>query len=268
MLDKIDLTQSLTKDEYRRQRSILRNELLLLQRSCWQHKIPVIVVFEGWKGTGKAGIINSVTQPLEPRGFQLHSMQAQRTFEMHMPWLWRFWQRIPNYGEIAIFDGSWYRRVLVERVEGNVDEKGWRQAYRDIDDFERVLADDGYKICKFLLHTSKKEQKKRFRKLESDALTAWHMHPEDWRQNERYEEYVEVIEEMLELTESEWAPWTIVECVDKRWARIKVLETMAGALADSITARGLPLPELGYEDEYLSMAEDVEELGKPKEDDG
>lgn len=267
MLDKIDLGQKLGKEEYRHQRSILRSRLLRLQRACWRNQVPVIVVFEGWKGTGKGGMINGLTQPLEPRGFHFHAMQARRSYERLMPWLWRFWLRIPNYGEIAIFDRSWYRRVLVDRIEGRVSEEEWREAYRDIIDFERTLAEDGYKILKFFLHTSKKEQKKRFRKLETDPLESWRVQPGDWRQNKRYDEYVVVVEEMLELTESEWASWTIIEAPDKRYARIKVLRTVAEALNTALEERGIEMPDDQFEDDYLRLAEETDELTGADADD-
>lgn len=267
MLDKIDLGQKLGKEEYRHQRSILRTRLLRLQRACWKNKVPVVVVFEGWKGTGKGGIINALTQPLEPRGFHFHAMQARRSYEALMPWLWRYWLRIPNYGEMAIFDRSWYRRVLVDRVEGDVTEVEWREAYRDISDFERTLADDGYKILKFFLHTSRKEQKKRFRKLEANPLESWRVHPEHWRQNKLYNDYVVLIEEMLELTESEWAPWTIIEAPDKRFARIKVLQTVAEAMNEALASRGIEMPEDNFEDDYLRLAEESDELSEVDADD-
>jgi polyphosphate kinase 2 (PPK2 family) len=159
-----------------------------------------------------------------------------------MPWLWRFWLKLPNYGEMAIFDRSWYGRVLVERVEGFTPEEEWRKAYRDIVDFERTIADDGYVIVKFFLHISKKEQKRRFKKLEKDPLESWHVQPEDWEHHRKYDQYVLAIEEMLERTETEWGPWTIVEATDRRWARVKIFETIIHRIEWALEKRGHSLP--------------------------
>jgi polyphosphate kinase 2 (PPK2 family) len=160
-----------------------------------------------------------------------------------MPWLWRFWQKLPNYGEMAIFDRSWYGRVLVERVEGLTPEDQWRKGYRDIVNFERTIADDGCVVIKFFLHISKKEQKRRFKKLEKDPLESWHVQPEDWEHHRKYGEYVVAIEEMLERTDTEWGRWTIVEATDRRWARVKVFETLIHRLENALQERGFSLPE-------------------------
>ena len=156
MLEKIDLTRKLPKEAYQRLKPRLQRRLYDLQKACWDAKIPTIIVFEGWDAAGKGTAINLLTSRLDPRGFKLHPIQAPRTYETHLPWLWRFWQKTPNYGEMAIFDRSWYGRVLVERVEGLTPVQEWRKGYRDIGDFERTLSDDGYVIVKFFLHIAKK----------------------------------------------------------------------------------------------------------------
>ncbi len=242
MLEQVDLTKKLKKKKYKKRKKKLRRRLYDLQKACWDAGIPTMVVFEGWDAAGKGTSINILTQRLDPRGFSLHAIQGARTYETHMPWLWRFWLKIPKYGEMAIFDRSWYGRVLVERVEEITPEEEWRKAYRDIVNFERTLAADGYVIVKFFLHISKKEQKKRFKKLEKDPLKAWHVQPEDWEHHKKYDEYVLAIEEMLERTDSEWGRWTIVEATDKRWARIKIFRTLVNRMEEALQRRGLPLP--------------------------
>jgi polyphosphate kinase 2 (PPK2 family) len=147
-----------------------------------------------------------------------------------MPWLYRFWQRIPNYGHMAIFDRSWYRRVLEERVEKITPKAEWQKAYRDITDFERTLADDGYAMVKLFFHIGEKEQKQRFRKLEKNPLTRWQVQKADWKRHKEYDKSLVAVEEMLERTESEWGPWTIVEATDRYWTRIAVFETIIRAL--------------------------------------
>ncbi len=242
MLEKVDLRKRLSKEEYKKRLPVLRDRLFQVQKACWEAKIPIIIVFEGWDAAGKGTTINTLTERLEPRGFQLHAIRGPRTYETHMPWLWRFWQKLPNYGEVAIFDRSWYGRVLVERVEKLTPKKLWRPAYQDIADFERTLADDGYRIVKFFLHISKKEQKKRFKKIEKDPVESWHVEPEDWEHHRRYDEYLEAVEEMLQSTETEWAPWTIIESTDLRFARVKVFETIIARMEEALVARGRALP--------------------------
>jgi polyphosphate kinase 2 (PPK2 family) len=243
MLEKIDLSKRLPKQEYKARLPYLRDRLYGLQKACWDAGIPTVILFEGWDAAGKGTSINLLTQRLEPRGFKLYPIQAPRTYEMHMPWLWRFWLKLPNRGEIAIFDRSWYGRVLVERMEELTPEAAWRKAYRDIANFERTIADDGHVVIKFWLHISKQEQRKRFKKLEKDPLTAWHVQPEDWDHHRKYAEYMVAVEEMLERTETEWGPWTIVEATDRRWARLKVFETIIHRLENALQGHGHPLPE-------------------------
>ena len=244
MLEKIDLGRKLPKEEYRKLLPQVQRRLYDLQKACWDAKIPSIIVFEGWDAAGKGTSINLLTSRLDPRGFKLYPIQAARTFETHLPWLWRFWLKIPSYGEMAIYDRSWYGRVLVERVEGLTPVQDWRKGYRDIVDFERTLADDGTVIVKFFLHISRKEQKRRFKKLEKDPLKSWHVQPEDWEHHRKYNEYVLAIEEMLERTDTEWGPWTIVEATNRRWARIKIFQTIIRRLEEALVSRGFELPEI------------------------
>jgi len=252
MLEKIDLTKSLSKQEYKGQLPRLRRRLSDLQKACWDANIPSVILFEGWDAAGKGTSINLLTQRLDPRGFKLYAIQEARTYEKHMPWLWRFWLKLPNYGEMAIFDRSWYGRVLVEREEGLTPEEEWRKGYRDIVDFERNIADDGYAIIKFWLHISKKEQLRRFKKLAKDPLESWHVQAEDWEHHRKYNEYLVAVEEMLERTDTEWGPWTIVEATDRRWARVKIFETIIHRLEEALQERGLPLPEQRPDKEVVS----------------
>jgi polyphosphate kinase 2 (PPK2 family) len=242
MLENVDLTKKLQKKKYKAYMPGLRDYVYDLQKACWGAGIPSVIVFEGWDAAGKGTSIHTLTRRLDPRGFVLYPIQAPRTWELHMPWLWRFWLKLPNYGQIAIFDRSWYGRVMVERVEQLTPENEWRRAYRDIRDFEATIADDGHVIIKFWLHISRQEQKRRFKRLEEDPLTAWHVQPEDWEHHEKYNEYLVAVEEMLERTDTEWAPWTIVEATNTWWTRWKVVQTVAHTLQSALKKRGLPLP--------------------------
>jgi AMP-polyphosphate phosphotransferase len=226
MLEKVDLSSKASKKEYKERMPELQDKLYALQKATWDTGVSVIILFEGWDAAGKGSSIQKLTSRMDPRGFKLYPIREARTYEKKHPWLWRFWLKIPGRGEFAIFDRSWYGRVLVERVEGFVPEQDWRRAFRDIVDFEHNLADDGTIIIKFFLHISQEEQKKRFKQLLKDPLTAWHVDPEDWEHHAKYDEYVRAIEEMLERTETEWGPWTIVEATDRRHTRIKIFETI------------------------------------------
>jgi AMP-polyphosphate phosphotransferase len=238
MLEKVNLSEKKDKKTYKRRLPELQNRLYMLQKATWDAGMPVAIIFEGWDAAGKGSSIQILTSRLDPRGFKLYPIREARTYEKKHPWLWRFWLKIPARGEIAIFDRSWYGRVLVERVEGFVQESEWRRAYRDIVDFERTLADDGTLIFKFFLHISKEEQKKRFKKLLKDPLTAWHVEAEDWEHHAKYDDYVRAIEEMLERTETEWGPWTIVEATDQRHTRLKIIETITLRLEDRLQKMG------------------------------
>ena len=258
MLEALDLSKKLSKTDYKRRMSWMQRRLHRLQRACWEGKVATIIVFEGWDAAGKGTTVGKLTQRLEPRGFSLHAVHEPRTFELHVPWMWRFWVKVPSWGEIAIFDRSWYGRVLVERVEGLVEERRWRRGYRDIISFERALANDRYLIVKFFLHISKQQQKSRFEKLEGDPSTSWHVEPEDWEHHRKYDEYRVAVEEMLARTETEWGPWTLVESTDRRWTRFKVFETLVRRMEEGLVQHGCEVPDDDQpESEPESMSDTV-----------
>ncbi|OGO36616.1 MAG: hypothetical protein A2W35_16490 [Chloroflexi bacterium RBG_16_57_11] len=234
MLDKIDLNRKIDKGTYQRIMPELENRLFDVQKASWDARIPVVILFEGWDAAGKGTSIQKLTSPIDPRGYKLYPIRAARTYEKKHPWLWRFWLKIPARGEWAIFDRSWYGRVMVERVENLTPETEWRRAYRDITDFERTLADDGTLIIKYFLHISKQEQKRRFNKLSKDPLTAWHVTSEDWEHYYRYDDWVVAYEEAFERTESEWGPWTIVEATDRRFTWVKIYQTIITGLEERL----------------------------------
>lgn len=241
MLENVNLNLSLGRQTWQRELPALQRRLFDLEKACWDHGIPSMIVFEGWEAAGKGGAISTLTARLDARGFKLYAITPPRTHEQEYPWLWRFWLRVPNRGEMAIFDHSWYRRVLDDRVEKLVPKKEWRKAYLDIAEFERMLADDGTVILKFWFHISKKEQKKRFERIEKDPLESWRITKEDWKRHEKYDEYLQAAEEMFERTESEYAPWTIVEATCRRWARRKVFQTIIAALERALGPAAPPV---------------------------
>jgi AMP-polyphosphate phosphotransferase len=240
MLEHINLKTKLPREEYKRILPGLQGRLYDLEKACWDLGVSTVIVFEGWDASGKGSAIAALTQRLDPRGFKLYPITAPRTYEQQRPWLWRFWLKVPNRGEMLIFDHSWYGRVLEERVEGTIPEKAWRQAYRDIVEFERMLAEDGTIILKFFLHISKKEQKKRFQAIETDPLEAWRVTKADWARHKKYRLYLAAVEEMLELTDSEYAPWNIVEATSKWYSRKKVFETIIAEVEKRLGAKAPP----------------------------
>lgn len=248
MLENVNLRRKLSRTEYKEILPRLQRRLYDLEKACWDHRIPSVILFEGWDASGKGTAIATLTQRLDPRGFRMHATVLPRTYEQHRPWLWRFWLRVPNRGEMVIFDHSWYGRVLEKRVEGMIPDKAWRAAFRDIVEFERMLADDGTVIIKLFLHISKKEQKKRFQELEADPLERWRVTSADWERHKKYGQYLEAAEEMLELTEAEFAPWTIIEATWKWFARRKIFETIIRTLEARLGDKA-PSDELTIEDD-------------------
>ena len=242
MLEHIDLGRKASKADYKRRLPTLQSRLHQLQQACWQNGLASLLVFDGWTSSGKDTAIQKLTERLEPRGFDVHTIVGPRSFERQMPWLWRFWNKVPDYGHMAIFRRSWNRRVLVERVEGEVGERQWRRAYQDIAGFERALAEDRYEVVKFFLHIDRDEQARRLEAWRGDRSTSWQV-KSDPTDATQYEAYLEAAEELLERTEAEWAPWFIVEATDRRWARLKIFETAIRRLEEGLRKRGHEVPE-------------------------
>jgi polyphosphate kinase 2 (PPK2 family) len=237
MLENVNLTQTLSKPDYDGVFTGLERALCELQMRARELKIPVIIIFEGWDASGKGTLINKLLLCLDPRGFKVHAVNPPTEEERRRPFLWRFWIRTPPKGTIAIFDRSWYGRVLVERVDGLVEEEIWSKSYEKIRSFERQLVDDGAVLIKFFLHIDKKEQKRRFRKLEANPATRWKVTKTDWMHHDHYKKWLAAVEEMLLKTDSGFAPWTIVEAHDRRFATVKVFRTVIEALERGVRKR-------------------------------
>ena len=241
MLETIDLDVKLTRNDYLAQKTEYQLRLMKLAQEVYFQKRPVVIGFEGWDAAGKGGAIRRLTERIDPRGYVVHPIAAPKGEDATHHYLWRFWRRLPSRGQIAIFDRTWYGRVLVERVEGFAAEAQWRRAYQEINQFERELVDFGTILVKFWLHISKAEQLARFQAREHTPYKAWKLTDEDWRNREKWELYAEAVEDMLQRTSTTYAPWTVVEANDKYHARVKVLKTLVDALE-----RGLALPEDPY----------------------
>ncbi|WCB96913.1 Polyphosphate:AMP phosphotransferase [Baekduia alba] len=204
---------------------------------------PVAVVAEGWDAGGKGGAIKRLVAPLDARHVRVASYAAPTFDEKRHHYLQRFWGALPGWGGMTIFDRSWYGRVLVERVEGFATEEQWRRAYDEIVEFERTLAAEGTIFVKFWLHISPEEQLARFERRQRDPLKTYKITDEDWRNREKRPQYAEAVEEMLARTDTLEAPWTLVEGDSKRFARVKVMESVIEQVERGCAARGFELPQ-------------------------
>ncbi len=236
IFSRIDLSLSLSEEEYREKLESLQKGLLERQYDLYRKGKSLVVLFEGWDAAGKGGAIKRLTERLDPRGYVVHPISAPTAWEEAHPYLWRFWTRLPKRGHIVIFDRSWYGRVLVERVENYCSEEDWKRAYGEINQMESEWVEAGFVLVKFWMHIDEDEQLKRFQKREENEYKKWKITEEDWRNRGKREMYVKAVEEMLLRTSPPGAPWTIVEGNDKRFARIKVLKTVLSSM-DSILER-------------------------------
>ena len=238
-LDALDLSLKLSKDEEAERLEAAQDRLLALrlrlggQVGDGELGPPLCVLFEGWDASGKGGAIKRLVAPLDPRHVRVTQFAAPTYDEKRHHFLWRFNSAVPGWGGMAVLDRSWYGRVMVERVEGFAPEEDWRRGYAEIDEFERLLTNAGTILVKFFLHLSQDEQLKRFKAREKDPMKSWKLTDEDWRNREKHDQYLAAVEEMFERTSTEHAPWRLVEAESKRYARVKVIETVC----DEIEAR-------------------------------
>lgn len=237
MLDATDLSLSLDRAAYVKEMTRRQIQLRELGYQVYQRKRPVILLFEGWDAAGKGGAIKRITEKLDPRGYVVYPISAPQGEDKTRHYLYRFWRRLPERGQIAIFDRSWYGRVLVERVEGFAKEEEWKRAYKEINSFERQLRDFGAIVAKFWIHISREEQLRRFEERQRIGYKEWKLTEEDWRNRDKWGLYEEAVEEMLVRTSTRTAPWCVVEGNDKYWSRAKVLRQLVEILSE----------ELGYQ---------------------
>ncbi|MEP0407373.1 polyphosphate:AMP phosphotransferase [Roseibium sp.] len=229
-VDAIDLTAKLKKSDYEKKRTELQDRLSAMSDTKAFSKKGLILVFQGNDAAGKGGAIRRVIRPLDPRIYKVHPISAPTDEEKARPYLWRFWRRVPRQGHIAIFDRSWYERVLVERVEGFASHDDWLRAYNEINEFEEELTNSDYIVCKFWLAISAEEQLRRFKAREEIAYKQHKITDEDWRNRLKWDQYAVAAGDMVDRTSTHFAPWTLVSSEDKRHARIEVLQTICDRL--------------------------------------
>jgi polyphosphate kinase 2 (PPK2 family) len=218
---------------------------------------PVTVIFEGWDASGKGGAIKRLVFPIDPRHVRVTQFAAPTKDEKRHHFLWRFWPKLPGWGGMSVMDRSWYGRVLVERVEGFAEREEWLRAYDEINHFEGSLVDEGMALIKLWMHISDEEQLKRFKKREKDPLKEWKLTDEDWRNREKRAEYAEAVEDMLSRTDKEpGARWHVIPAESKKYARVKVIETVNSDIEDAMARHGIEPPERKVPSLLEEMKED------------
>jgi AMP-polyphosphate phosphotransferase len=230
MLEKLDLTKSTDEESYRKTLDSLKERLNILQRTLRDQKIPTIIVIEGWNAAGITMTIHEIVQALDPRGYALHAIEKPTEEERAHTFLWRFWLRTPPRGRIALFARSWYSRAISEEMQKHTWEKSLSGRANLINNFERKLHDDGTVILKFFLHITREEQKLRLEGRERNPLTAWLVTPSIWNVHRHYDDSLPLIDNFIQKTDKEYAPWTLVEATDRQYAILKVMSTIVRTL--------------------------------------
>ncbi|MBS0661017.1 MAG: UDP-galactose-lipid carrier transferase [Verrucomicrobia bacterium] len=229
-LDGLDQNKSIEESEYRKSLKDLQQRLLKQQSKLLRSRHSLVVVAEGPDAAGKGGALNRMVEKLDPRTLRVHAITKPTAEELAHHYLWRFWTKLPPRGHICIFDRSWYGRVLVERVEGFAREEEWRRAYREINDFERLLTNDGVVVVKLYLHITKDEQLKRFNLRLENPSKAWKINEEDWRNRSKWEQHNAAAEDMMRVTSRPDAPWHVVAANFKWYARLQVIKRVVQAV--------------------------------------
>jgi polyphosphate kinase 2 (PPK2 family) len=228
----------------------LQHQMELIQAAYINQGLKAIIAIEGWDASGKGGLITRMVGSLDPRFTKVWSIAAPSKHEADHHYLWRFWQRTPGKREIAVFDRTWYGRVLVERVDKFTLEADWRRAYDEINGFEALHIADGTRIVKLFLHVTQKEQDKRLKERIETPWKRWKTGLDDYHNRSMRAEYLKAYEDMFEQTSTKIAPWTIIAANDKKWARIKALETVVAALE-----KGVDLNHPSVDPELIAVAE-------------
>ncbi len=226
----VDLTKALTREEYKEKRKKLQDRLGYLHNEMYRHRIPVVLAFEGWDAGGKGGAIKRITEAIDPRGYEVCPTASPNDIERAHHYLWRFWQKVPKAGHLAIFDRTWYGRVMVERIEGFCSEEEWKRAYAEMNQMEASWVEAGCVVLKFWLQIDKDEQERRFTERMNTPEKQWKITDEDWRNRAKWDLYEEAVDDMVVKTSTPNAPWILVSGNNKYYARIQVLESVVEAI--------------------------------------
>jgi polyphosphate kinase 2 (PPK2 family) len=244
-LEAYETGAAMPRDAYETRLLELQHRLELVQAAYIVHGRKAVIAVEGWDAAGKGGLIKRLVSPLDPRFAKVWSIAAPSALEISHHYLWRFWQRLPARREIAVFDRSWYGRVLVERVDALTPKPDWTRAYDEINQFEALLKADGMRIVKLFLHVTQDEQDRRLAERIETPWKRWKTGLDDFHNRSQRAAYMQAYHDMFDLTSTPLAPWTVIEANDKKWARIKGMEAIIDALSDGVTL------------EYPDISEDV-----------
>ncbi len=249
--------------DYERRLAEMQEILQRVQQAYLGTSHRAIIVLEGWDTAGKGGVVRRLGWALDPRSFKVHAIAAPTGRERSLHYLQRFWERLPEHGQIVVFDRSWYGRVLVERVEAYATPTEWHRAYNDINDFERMLLEDDTRLVKIFLHITPEEQVHRFRARLTDPLKRWKLSYEDFRNRSHWSDYEEAIEDMIEKTSTKRAPWHLVPANNKPFGRLAALRIIADRLS-----KGVDLEPRGLDPKVAEAAEQLFGIKLPPNNQG
>lgn len=255
----LDLTRSISKKAYNKRLDGLQEEARIIMYHLYRKGIPMVCVFEGTDAAGKGGCIKRLTRQMDPRSYRVATTAAPTKYELAHHYLWRFYQTFPVPGHLTIYDRSWYGRVMVERIEGFASQERWQEAYGEINAMEKKLVEDGYVVMKFLLVIDKDEQLRRFKDRQNTPEKHYKITDEDWRNRDKFDAYVEAMNDMVVRTSTKDCPWTVIPSQDKRYARILVLEHFIDRAARALEEANVDLDK--DEKDYIKkVREDLKDL--------
>jgi len=247
--------------DYERRLASMQTTVQAIQQAYLGTRERAVVVLEGWDTAGKGGVVRRLGWALDPRSFKVHPISAPSPPERGKHYLQRFWEKLPEHGRIVVFDRSWYGRVLVERVEGFATKREWRRGFEEINQFERLLVEDGVRIVKIFLHISAGEQIRRFKERVNDPLKRWKLSYEDFRNRQRWTDYEVAIGDMMEETSTKWAPWYLVPANDKPFGRLAAFKILIARLGDGVSLAPRPL-----DPKIAELAAQLFDLSQPEQE--
>lgn len=263
MLEQVDLDGKISKQDYKPRVNRLRNYLFFSQRDAHKGDLPILVIFEGWDAAGKGSIIESLVKTFDPRFVRIEPILTISEEERYRPFMWSYWLKSPAKGELLIYDESYYRRILDQRIADKMDELNYERRIREIIQFERHLSDAGTVIVKLWLHMSKKEQKSRLKKIEKDKYQSWKVNKKVWKRHKKYDLYLNEMEFLFQRSSSHFAPWYIIPCEDMRLGKILVMEKIFEILHSSLNEKGVTRTDVDrFYDELSTANNETQDAGK------
>ena len=255
-LAKVTKHPSIGFANYERRLESMQSVMQSIQQAYLGSRERAVVVLEGWDTAGKGGIVRRLGWALDPRSFKVYPIAAPLSHERGRHYLQRFWEKLPDPGQIVVFDRSWYGRVLVERVEGFASKHEWQRGYEEINEFERMMVADGTRIAKIFLHITPAEQVRRFKDQLANPLKRWKLSYEEFRNRSRWADYEGAIEDMMEKTSHRLVPWYLIPANDKLHGRLAAFTILIEVLG-----KGLHLKPRPLDPRVAEMAKQLFDLG-------